>query len=414
LGETAALLGFAQRPEDVPAGEKDDAKARAGKWFAAAVECFRGQPVPAAIRDSQATLAGSQPEPDLIVDDESSRATFLRGVAQFVSGRYPAAVQQFEAVTRAHADHYGAQFLLGRCHFELGEHARAQERFDMARALAANDYRPAYNRGLSLLQIGRNADAEEEFTAVIVQNPTYAPAYFERAMARQLSKPKDALADLARAADLGGETAPLLNVRVRVYTELHNEPAAEAARQAILKFHAKTAIDYTILGYTLQNKKRWAEALEAYRKASDLNPTDFISWYNQATVIEKSHGKSEDMIVVLNKAVTASPKSSLALVGRGLTYARLGNREEAIKDVEKGLQMTEHLIPTTIYHAACAYALTSQIEPNDADRAVNLLRWAAKAGFHRWDIMESDTDLEAVQNRDDYKRIIESIKELVK
>lgn len=416
IGELAALRALAERASDRPAADRDQARLRAGNWMAAAVECFRGQAVPAAVRDAQALLAGSaelpSPPGENGVEEDTARAQYLRAVTHYLAGRYAAAASNFEAVTRANADHFAAQFLLGRCQYELHEHARAQERFDMARALAPGDYRPVYNRGLSLLRIGRSADAEAEFDTTIGLAPTFADAYYHRALARESRKSAEALADLARAAELGGDPFSVLSVKVRVYLNLKDPKAAQATREEILKAEAKTASDFAIRGFTLQQMKRYGDALAAYRKSSDLNPNDFASWYNQASALEASKGKPGDMLSVLDKAVATNPKSALAVIGRALIHARVGNRAEAVRDAERGLQLP--CAATQVYQAACVYALTGRDEPADLERAMELLRKAARMGYHDWEKMENDADLSAVQQVDEYRSLIESIKELVK
>src|SRR5262249_34981806 len=61
-----------------------------------------------------------------------------------------------------------------------------------------------------------------------------------------------------------------------------------------------------------------------------------------------------------------------------------------------------------IYNAACIYSLASRkAAPKKheyAERAVELLRKASKAGFQKPDVAKTDTDLDPLRGRDDFKQ----------
>jgi tetratricopeptide (TPR) repeat protein len=427
LGELAALVAIAERLPDRPADERKPAAARASAWYATATSCFRGQPLPAAIRDGHAAAAELVGEPapvcDGPIDGDSPRAAFVRGATQFTAGRVIDATSQFERTARAHPDHFAAQFLLGRCFHDLFEAVRAQERFDMARSLAPADYRPAFNRGLSLSQTCRRTDADEEFSAAIDLAPTMPELYYQRAVIRARWKPAEALTDLDRAVDLGGLTPSILHVRAAVHNELmkratteeekNRETALAAAdRDALLRSEPKSAKDFAIRGFAIL-KERPAEALAALRKATDRNTKDFVSWYNQACVLVNDLALPDEAIAALDKAVDASPQFAQAILNRALIHARLGHRDAAIADAERGLKLGSPLPPSFVYNAGCVYAQTSKVEPRDADRAMTLLRRAAKEGFHNTSCFATDKDLDPVRDRADFQKLVQSIKELV-
>jgi tetratricopeptide (TPR) repeat protein len=426
LGELAALVAIAERPKSRPVGERKPAAARAALWYAAATDCFRGRPLPTAIRDGHAAAAELVGEPapvcDGPIDDDSPRAAFLRGATQFTAGRVIDAKNQFERTACAHPDHFAAQFLLGRCLQDLYEPVRAQERFDLARSLAPADYRPAYNRGLSLYQSCRPDEAEHEFMAAIAIAPTRPNPYYWRAITRVHRKPADALADLDRAVDLGGLTPSILYVRAAVHDELkkrvttEEEKVREAAlaaadRDAILRTEAKSAYDFAVRGFAIMKEKP-TEALAAFRAATALDANDVLSWYNQACVLENKLALPDEAIAALDQAVDASPQFAQAILNRALVHARLGQRDAAIADVERGLKLYK-LPPSLIYLAGRVYTQTSKIEPEDADRAITLLRRAAKEGFHNAVLFATDEDLDPVRDRADFRKLAQTVKDLV-
>ena len=66
-----------------------------------------------------------------------------------------------------------------------------------------------------------------------------------------------------------------------------------------------------------------------------------------------------------------------------------------------------------VYLAGRVYAQTSKIEPNDAERAMTLLRRAAKEGFHNTVLFATDTDLDPVRDRADFQKLAQAVKDLV-
>jgi tetratricopeptide (TPR) repeat protein len=427
LGEAAALVALAERPADRADGERTAAAKRSLAWYAAAVGCFRGRPVPSAVHDGQAAAArlAGEPVPTVEgqVDDVSPRAAFLRGTLLRSEGRVVDAVAQFEKVTRDCPDHFAGQYLLGVCLYETFEPVRALERLEMAKALAPTDYRPIYFRSAALLQSGREAEAEQELAAAIAIAPTVADLYYHRARVRFCSKPADALADLARAVELGGLTPAILHTRSAVHKRLadsatdpdikaHHSALAESDKDTILRSIPKTALDYAIRGFNLYDVNP-AASLAAYRSATELNPRDFLSWYNQASVLTKKLKNPDEAIRALDKSVETNPQFANAILNRAQMHARLGHRDEAIADAERGLKIC-NLPASLVYTAACVYAITSKTEPKDADIAMSLFKRAAREGFHNTrKKYAADEDLAQFKDRPDFQKLVNSINTIV-
>jgi tetratricopeptide (TPR) repeat protein len=185
---------------------------------------------------------------------------------------------------------------------------------------------------------------------------------------------------------------------------------AAADRDALLRTEPKSAHDFAVRGFAIVKEKP-AEALAAFRAATARNAKDFLSWYNQACVLANDLALPDEAIAALDQAVDASPQFAHAILNRALVHARLGHRDAAVADVERGLKLCK-LPPSLVYNSGCVYAQTSKVEPKDADRAMLLLRRAAKEGFHNTVLFAKDKDLAPVRDRADFQKLVQSIKEL--
>jgi tetratricopeptide (TPR) repeat protein len=281
-----------------------------------------------------------------------------------------------------------------------------------------------YFRSVAFFEEKRSWEAERELSAAIEIAPTVAKLYFHRARLRVCTKPADALSDLARVVEMQGSATPcILHYRAAAHNRLaeactdseqkkHYLDLVKSDKEAIIQSEPKTAKGYALRGYYLNNVNP-EEALASYRSAIRLNPKDFLSWYNQACVLTKQLKKPEDAVLALDKSIEVNPQFADAIADRALLKARLGHRDEAVADAERGLKIgTPHA--SIVYTAACVYAITSKTEPKDADKAMALFKRAAKEGFH--DTVRKyakDKDLAEFKDRPDFQKLVNSINTIV-
>ena len=95
--------------------------------------------------------------------------------------------------------------------------------------------------------------------------------------------------------------------------------------------------------------------------------------------------------------------------GRGILYARLGQRELALRDAEETLRRDSS--PPRLYQVACIYALTSKDEPEDRAQAFQLLSSSLRQGYG-FDLLESDDDLNNLRALPEFRRLVDAAKAL--
>src|SRR5207237_1401836 len=98
-------------------------------------------------------------------------------------------------------------------------------------------------------------------------------------------------------------------------------------------------------------------------------------------------------------------------IGRAVTLARMHEPEKATAEVEPLLQQADSA--TTIYNAACVFALaaaTPGLESGRASqyaaRAVELLRKAVEKGYQNPEGIKTDKDLDSLRDRADFKQLL--------
>src|SRR4029077_10667385 len=99
----------------------------------------------------------------------------------------------------------------------------------------------------------------------------------------------------------------------------------------------------------------------------------------------------------------------MARAGRGVSLARLGQREKALADAEDALLIDTR--PPNLYQVACVYALTSRQNPQDRLRAFELLSYGLKGGFGL-DIVDSDSDLDPIRQTPEFGRLVAAARQL--
>ncbi|MDE0291058.1 MAG: tetratricopeptide repeat protein [Candidatus Dadabacteria bacterium] len=97
------------------------------------------------------------------------------------------------------------------------------------------------------------------------------------------------------------------------------------------------------LGVTYHDKNLFAEAIEHYSEAIELNPQFAEAYFNRA-VAKADLEKLQEAIEDYNQAIELKPKFAEAYVNRGNIKTRLGNLEEAIQDFDQALKLnSEHV-----------------------------------------------------------------------
>jgi tetratricopeptide (TPR) repeat protein len=293
----------------------------------------------------------------------------------------------------------------------LGHYEAARERYDVARVLLPTDPRPSYQRAVVLTTNLNPADAEPEYTRAIELAPDFAPAYRDRGMARmRQGKFKEAEADFTAALERGSPALQIHLLRGEARRQLGDAAGAAADREAASGFVPKTESDYLVRGY-VRMKTDPREALADYEEAAAINPRSLVAYQNQAYVLAEQLKDLPGALEAATKATELYPEFAPARAGRALILARMGKRAEAVAEAEKSLLLSGD--PQVTYQAASVYALTSKGHPEDARKALELLRKAFLDGFKNVSMFRDDPDLKELRAKPEFVTLERSVTSLL-
>ena len=133
------------------------------------------------------------------------------------------------------------------------------------------------------------------------------------------------------------------------------------------------------------------------RLLTKLKGTQFYS-QNQSFIdaientIEQQDKKIKDKIALLQNALMAQPGNPQLIQALVLYYAKIGDYENAIANLEILLNENPEK-PEAYYNIACMYA-----KQNMNDKAIGWLKLSIERGFHNWELIKSDPDLANIRD----------------
>ena len=228
-------------------------------------------------------------------------------------------------------------------------------------------------------------------------------------------------------------------------TALEVEEAIGCFRAA-LALRPAAGLVHSELAFALSQKtNQLEEAIAELRKAIDLGSEDALAHNNLGSALQAKN-QLDDAIAEFNKAILIDPKLAIAHFNLGLVLLQKGRFAEATTSTQQALklfpdnhplrprvleqlQQCEGLLPLQAklaevaeltknalwpagqwYDFACVYAVASgkvaDKKQEYADRAMELLQKAVKAGYKDAAHMKTDTDLDPLRGRDDFKKLL--------
>jgi tetratricopeptide (TPR) repeat protein len=184
-----------------------------------------------------------------------------------------------------------------------------------------------------------------------------------------------------------GEPAALL-LRGHALHQMHRFGEAEAIARQLVK-RREFVLDYGLLGDSLMEQGKVAEAAEAYQQMIDLKP--FYQSYTRASHLRWLKGDLGGAIQLMHRAVeSASPRDREAVAW---AYSRLAIYELQRGRLAEGLRMTDAALQYVPDYAAAVLAKGRiQLAQNQNTRAVESLTRAAALNplpEYRWTLADA-------------------------
>jgi tetratricopeptide (TPR) repeat protein len=262
---------------------------------------------------------------------------------------------------------------------------------------------------LALHRLGNYERAVADFNQTIRLKPDLADAYLNRGAAQEgLAHYDDAIRDLTTALELGAPPTQIYFLRSAVREKAKDLQGAKRDWDLGMRSQPADEQSYVARGHARQETDPKG-ALADYDQALAINPRSFPALENKGHILADLLKDNKEAVVVLDTAVSMFPDSAMARAGRGVSRARLGERQKALADGEAALLLDAS--PQYLYQVGCIYALTSKNHPEDRLRAFQLISYALKAGFGL-ELIDNDTDLDSLRSTPQFQRLVSAMKEL--
>ncbi len=332
------------------------------------------------------------------------------------------AIDLLKKLTGERPDISEAWMMMGRSYSRLQEYEKAEICYATCIEMERDAPWAYFHRGVDHL-LRRNYEfAKADFDAAIELDPEDATSYLNRALAwRGMRQPAAAVADLTTAIESGVSQTRAFYIRGQLLDQLGKKDEAQNDLDTFLELEPQDEISWLSRGLAQMQISKPDLALADFESALRVNPKSVNAFQNMATVQAEFLDETEEALESLTRIVELEPDNLVALATRGVLYARLGNRTEAIADAKSALNRSRSA--DILFRAAGVFALASGLgnsansdeiskrAKRDAEIAVDLLN---KASFQDprlvWNLISNDPDLKPIHDNKDYKKILATLK----
>lgn len=110
-------------------------------------------------------------------------------------------------------------------------------------------------------------------------------------------------------------------------------------------------------GAALAAMGRFVEAETAYRRALDINASDFKTWNNLAGILFEHLNRPMDAIRCMEQAMKIEPRNKLGWSNLASMVGQLGRHEKALEFANRALTLDPQMVEAHLHKAAAAKAL---------------------------------------------------------
>ncbi len=315
-------------------------------------------------------------------------------------------------------------FCLGNCYLSARLHVRAVESYTAALSLRPDFVLGLEHRGIARMLVRDYDGALRDFDAALERNPDSRTALVNRALARQelaesrrhdrhaaadrssadgescvapdndspvpQAELQQAIDDLTRALELNCTQTRVYFIRSQLRARLGDVAGAAADFREGMGRQPSDELSWIARGVARLDRDPQA-ALADFRQALTWNDRSMAALQNIAHVLAERMGDPQSAVATLDQLIAIDPSNPAALAGRGVLLARLGQRETSHRDARSALRASSEAVLR--YQVACIYALTSPAQPEDRDRAIQLLASALQADAALVEMASQDRDL---------------------
>jgi eukaryotic-like serine/threonine-protein kinase len=393
-----------------------DLVAEVGRLVASATASFGSDGPPRGLRLISAEVARLEGHDDMARDlrAEAERIPLKTGWERLLvvptyldQGQDREALVLAEEASRLDPLEFAAWLLRGHCLARIGQNERADQCFSIGIDLQPGIGWAYFDRGTIALERKEYDRALADLDRFLEHSPDQPDALRLRAITRlERADAVGAIADLDQLLKRTNAPTVALFIRAQAHEFLGNRAAANADRREGLARVPNDELSGVTRGLSRAPTDP-AGALEDFRAARAFNPKSLEACINEAKVLSETLGRIEEAVKALDLALVYHPRSVAALASRSVLLARLGRRDEAVKDAQSSISLDDSA--KTLFRAACTFALTSRREASDRDQAIRLLAVAVRKDNSLLSRLDSDLDLVPLRDRPEFQRLHDAL-----
>ncbi|HMO16112.1 MAG TPA: protein kinase [Pirellulaceae bacterium] len=324
--------------------------------------------------------------------------------------KYREATRVINEQLKQYPQRFALWFLLAKCEFELREYRIAESHFARCCLIDDQSSLSYFARGLCHYWMQNDRDALAMFVQAIEIDPNLAAAYFNQALVHERQRQYDqALMAIEQALKIEPETTRYLMIRSRIKRGLGNPTGADHDLNLVKSLEPRTPEDWIMRGIARLNESP-DDALSDFRQATRWRSTATTARQNMAHVLSERLGKPEEAIATLTELLNHEPGFTPALSGRAVLYARIGQTQSALADIEACLQLD--VTPAINYQIGCVYSLLSAKEPEFAAQAIKYLGRALRPAYGG-NIIGNDVDLKPLERNAIFRRMKQGVQTIM-
>ena len=297
----------------------------------------------------------------------------------------------------------------GLVHLAAGEHALAIEAFQRARRSEPKNPDAIRELGNALDAAGRTAEAEATFQRAVQQTPEAWSALRDLGVFyNRHGRLEEALSAFQRVVAMTPDNYASYASLGGIYLRLGRYQEAAMALQKSLALRP-TSRAYNNLGTVRYFERRYLEASDAYRKATQLTPSDERVWAGLADSLRWVPGNSDEAAGAYRQAIALAEQQARRNPHDAELHSRLamyhayaGDQKAADDELQEALRLGKQ-DGAVLFRAVLVHEQMGRRE-----QALRALEEALKAGYSREEIGK-DRALDALRQDPRYAPIVSGI-----
>ena len=219
-----------------------------------------------------------------------------------------------------------------------------------------------FNKGFALNNLGKYEEAIEAFDKVIDMDPSNSYAWNNKGYAlNNLGRYEDGLQAFAKALEMDHNNIDAWNNKAWALNNLERYEDALLASEKALEIDPNNFLAsgnkiiallglsinniesdspdaWFSKGFELNNMGKYQEAIEAFDRVVDMDPSNTAAWNNKGYALINL-GRYEDGLQACEKALEIDPNNVYAWNNKAWALNNLGRYEEALQSSEKALEI---------------------------------------------------------------------------